>query len=320
MKSDVCKASDASLDAVIPKEAFAIGIISMSLVPLSLFLNGSIILIIASRRRTLGLRSAFTINVCIVNLFLTLFARIPFGIFTFVPSNVLCKMVMMTGHTAVGMSLMALLFLNVERYVAIYHPYKYPNFLRTRNIVTAFILTWSMPWAVEIVMLTANVSSGISFITSATINIALISCLAVMQFRTICTLVKINRETIAVTSRFQAEVDRRCLIRRSKGVRYLTGVMLVLFMCYFPLSLLCLIQKDSIDESSMWINLMAEKFATLPDTLNPICILYSWKEIRSQVLSWPCTRSRDMRVSDVRDQRSHHPRSNKGKGAICAAG
>ena len=287
MKIDVCDFTDIELKAILPREAFALGVLSIAVVPFSVFLNGSIILNIALRHRLRCLKSAFTLNVCIVDLFLTLFIRVPFGLNTFSLSSEICKMGMVAGHTTIALSLLAVFFLSVERYIAIFHPYQYPVLLTKRTTVYTLMLTWLIPSAFGITSYIPGVPTKAFFVTSAAVNLGLIVALVSMHSRTIYTLVKINRETNTAAARFKANVDRRCLIRRSRGVRCLTGAMVVLFACYFPLSILDLFHKGLFNKSWMRISLFAAILAALPDIMNPICILYSWKEIRTLVLRLP---------------------------------
>ena len=289
MKQNVCELSDQDFIAVLPKEANAISILSVSIVPFSLFLNGSIALNIALRWRLRVIKSAFTLNVCVIDLLVSLMGRLPFSISNLVPSRIYCRMGMMVGHTTISLSLFALFFLTIERYIAIFFPYKYPHFLTKRKVGSMLLLTWLVPWALGIMIYIPGIPGKPLVFVAAVLNIAVITSLVIMHCHTIYTLVKINRETDVAAARFKANVDRRCLIRKSKGVRYLSGAMVVLFACYLPLSLMALLKKNPRDTHWMRINFIAVTLAALPDIMNPICILYSSPEIRKLVLKLPWT-------------------------------
>ena len=290
MKIDVCEIPADKLDAILPKETLAVSIINGIPVPFALFLNTSLILNIVLRRRLRGLKSAFTLNVCVVSLFLTLTARLPFTINLILLNQSVCKMGLLVGQTTVALSLLALFFLSLERYVAIFYPYRYLYLLKKRIIASAIALTWLLPLAAGSTTFIPGVDIKQLFCVFAALNIATLASLVAMHGHTMCTLVKINKEITSVASRFIANMDRRCLIRRSKGVRFLTVAMIIVFVSYFPLSLLKILQRDHINTVWMRFHFLANTLAILPDMLNPICILYSSYDIRLLVMKLPWSR------------------------------
>ena len=287
MKVDICEIPREALDAILPKETLVICIINGIPVPFALFLNISIILNIVLRRRLRVLKSAFTLNVCVVNLFLTLTARLPFTINLILLNRSICKMGLFVGQTTVALSLLALFFLSLERYVVIFYPYRYLYFLTKRNIALAIVLNWLLPMATGSTIFIPGVHFKQVFGVLAALNIAIIASLIAMHGHTMYTLVKINKEITSAASRFIANMDCRCLIRRSKGVRFLTMAMIIVFACYFPLSLMKILRKGHFNTMWFRFHFLSSTFAVLPDILNPICILYSSYEVRLLVMKLP---------------------------------
>ena len=296
MKLDSCEILKHRQSSILPTETLLFSVVNAIFIPFALFLNSSIVLHIIFRSRLRSARNALTLNICVVNVFLTLLGRLPFAINLVLRSRPLCQLSRLVGQTTVALSLVALFFLSLERYMRIFYPYRCPYFLTKLRITFAVLFTWVLPLATQSIVLIPGVQSRLVFSILAALNIAVIAFLVAMHCRTIYTLVKIDKEVTSVVSRFTAYKDRRCLIRRSKGVRFLSAATIIVFACYFPLSLLKASQGNRIDRSWIRIHFLAIFLATLPDIVNPICILYTSHLIRSFVvqLPWRSQRKRDV--------------------------
>ena len=287
MGISVCEQNLDKVKAVLPRETLALFIGNVIAIPVALLLNTTIILNILLRRRLRSARNAITLNFCVVNLFLTIAGRLPFTLNLQLLSMAVCKMGQIIGQTAVALSLLASFFLNLDRYIAIFYPYKYPHFLKRWIITLLLVLTWFLPFAATLVALVPGVQFKLTYSIFSAVKIAILSCLVGMNLRVMYTLVKINKEIASTASRFVANMDRRTLIRGSKGLRFISVSLVALFVCYFPLSLINILRQDHIDASWMRINFLAVNLALLPDIVNPICLLSTSQEIRSSVLRLP---------------------------------
>ena len=282
-----CEQKPDEVKATLPRETLVLFIGNTITAPVALSLNTAIVLNIILRRRLRSVRNALTLNFCVVNLFLTIAGRLPFTVNLQLLSPALCKMGQFVGQTAVALSLLASLFLNLDRYIAIFYPYKYPHFLDRRIIALLLVLTWLIPFAAALLAVITGVHFELVYSIFSAVKIAILLCLVAMNLRVMHALVRINKEIASTASRFVANMDRRTLIRGSKGLRFISASLVALFICYFPLSLMRILRQDHIDVSWMRINFLAVSLALLPDIVNPICLLWTSQEIRSSVLKLP---------------------------------
>eukprot|EP00795_Rhopilema_esculentum_P013543 gene13543-4431_t len=287
MGKDTCAVSNSMLKSALPVETYFIAGLHLSIIPISICLNGVIMFLISTKRCLRTKANAMIFNMCVVDLSFTFTGRLIFASNVITLSNDLCKSGMYVGHTTIALSVYALCCLTFERYVAIFYPYRYPRYLTRRNIAIGIGFSWMIPCTVGSLTFIPDVDSETVLFALAANNIALVIFILTLTARIIYAVFKIEREIRSTSARFSNSLSRKCLLRSSRGIRLLTVAMMLIFCCYTPLSLTTLFHFEILSTGWLRRNIIAITLASFSDIINPILIILSTNDIRVSLMRLP---------------------------------
>lgn len=271
-------------------------IIHLITIPIAIVLNTSIIVNIIFRRRLRrNITNALIFNLCIADLILVLLGQVPFTCILLKVCTPSCENGLPAGHIAVNQAFIALFFLTLDRYIAIFHPYARPRLLTKQNMAIAIAISWFIPGIFAVLFFFSGLPKQDIFIAISSTDVIFVSFLVFFNSRAFWRVRKIQREINADLARFEDNADNRSFLRRSRGSRLLALAVILLFVCYLPFSVLAMLNKGPITEAWLITEFSAATLSSFPAFINAIIIIRSVKEIRKCLFQCPTARDRELR-------------------------
>ena len=276
--------------------SLAFGIIHLITIPIAIVLNTSVIINIIFRRRLRrNITNSLIFNLCVADLILILSGEIPFACILFNVCPPSCQIGLPAAHIAVNQAFIALFFLNLDRYIAIFHPYARPRLLTKQNIAISIAVTWFIPGIFAVLFYLSGLPKLEIFIAISAADVLFVSFLVFFNSRAFWRVRKIQHEINADLARFEENADNRSLLRRSRGSRLLALAVILLCVCYLPFSVKTMLNTGPITKAWFITEISFATLACFPAFLNVIIIIRSVEEIRRCLFQCPKPRDRELR-------------------------
>ena len=274
----------------------AFGIVHLIAIPIAIVLNSSVIINIIFRRRLRrNITNSLIFNLCLADLMLVLFGEIPFACILLNVCAPSCQIGLPAGHIAVTQAFIALFFLNLDRYIAIFHPYARPHLLTKQNIAISIAITWFIPGIFAVLFYLSGLPKLEIFIAISATDVMFVSFLVFFNSRAFWRVRKIQREINADLARFEDNADNRSFLRRSRGSLLLALAVILLLVCYLPYSVKTMLNTGPITKAWFITEISFATLVSFPAFLNAIIIIRSVEEIRRCLVQCPKARDRELR-------------------------
>ena len=183
-------------------------------------------------------------------------------------------------HLLCGFSLLTVVAMNIERYLAIVHPYLHQRFVTKRRLLVAVLILWSLEiieWSVTFKRLILE-EYTVFWIAGIFVLIVYINCKLLIIARK-----KKSRDATLVsscTSIYKTSVEHyKVRVVGLKMAWTCIAALACYFLCFCPIvvfAALYTFQKKSLTELTFhFIRLWADTFLTMNSTFN--CLIFFWK-------------------------------------------
>lgn len=193
-----------------------------------------------------------------------------------------------------GLSILTLIIITIERYFAIFYPFRYQNLVTTKRLITVILIVWFL-WSVFILLV--RFTTRTTTTTLGTIaTILILSCLFITLFVYLKVQKLVNRNRrIAVPEPTLSGITESCATgeasttqrrsipetKSSRTVGILTGT---LALCLLP-TIVASAMIKAIDKTTFYhvIYPLTDTAVILNSTLNPFVYVFRSSIIRSSV-------------------------------------
>ena len=187
------------------------------------------------------------------------------------------------GYAVACVSLLMVSFISLERFIAIFYPYKHINIMTPRMLTLTCIGIWIGSTIIVTSLIFRNMFFEF-FLTNAIIITFTYVWNTFVYVRITRKVQAVRKEIKQMHSRFQ---DPNPDASRSKATQIAASIMVALLICYFPQVVLSLVNLFNHNTTfvNVYLDHWAMTFALFSSGLNPIFYCYYNSEIRNEVLS-----------------------------------
>ena len=165
-------------------------------------------------------------------------------------------------------SLFHLALMNVERYIAIKHPFAYITMVSGFRILCSSAIAW-----ITALLLTVPLAIMNNSIYWTVNNITLSSCIAISIYCQVVLYFETRRHEKQLASQQVSEEGRRKFLKENKALKVTTTVVLVLLLNYAPLIVVRMLVANSVIDSlnEAYIFLYTTSFVVILNSIfNPV--------------------------------------------------
>lgn len=190
-----------------------------------------------------------------------------------------------SGVTCICMSFLTLIFISLERYLAVFYPYRYIEKVNSKRVVAVAAIVWGISIAI---LLAVRFSFGIN----SNEETAVISLIIITNFVvTSVVYIKVFRLVKRCNAQVNAEMSRNTLTseneshsqmhsnsREAKASKTVAFVAGTLFLCFMPTLCATIVDQAGLARKDMLYHVIypiAETAVLLNSCINPV--IYVWR-------------------------------------------
>ena len=198
-----------------------------------------------------------------------------------------------TGYYLAMVSFLTLIAVSLDRYIAIFYPYKYQHLTASNSrALRIIIVTWMLPIITVAVSFATNNMRLQSLVLAILAPLAIILS-AVAQVRTLAAVRRVYKReaslSIAGTADSKTARQRRNRLISNKATRVAAMILLTTVFCYLPYSVLTLIRSLRSDKFAFQgIYDWTKTLVVLNSTLNPIIYCLNLRDMRGKIFQMFC--------------------------------
>lgn len=250
-------------------------------IPISLALNLHMIFAILFNRAARTTANILKVNLFLLNTVLTLSAQIPFLLALLGTIDLHPSLHKSIGVLFIVLSLFAVSLITIERYIAIYYPFKYHNFTKPRIIITLISCSWVVAIGCGPLTFAGCLVRRVTFISLTLFKVGLTLFMVFAHLRFLITSQKVRREIASMEQRF-GQAGQGRMSRSLKGVRCSVLFLILLIVCQTPYSYMSF-KIDVMHNEAHAQDLYIITFAFMPATVIPMLTIWSTHSLQATI-------------------------------------
>ena len=254
----------------------------------AIILNALVLTAFLRNRNILKGSNIILFGLCIADFVSGVIVQVPISVvlfMVFVHGNegmncILLTFASISGYIFVGISLLTVSFVSLERFISIFYPYVYERVFTKNTMVFGSVLIWSAMIVLNLYCFFAQERMAFYVVQSAVISLTYVWTI-IVYFKILKQVRKITKAEAELTRRFQKKEAEREL----KANRIVRFVILSLLTCYSLQVVVAMFQSlgGNIRVIDNYVYFWSFTFGIVNCSLNPLIYCYCNSEIRKKV-------------------------------------